>query len=148
MLSFFLYLSYIAASCENASQFDRADDRYGANSTHNSHRSRLVRLLAMPNCFDKQAARHTYTHTHHVANLFRNIYTPTFSSSICVCSLSCILINHSPLYTHHTPAYTYTCYAIPSSFFLFFLFLFFCTTCYSLNGHTYTYIYISAVKSM
>jgi hypothetical protein len=70
----------------------------------------------MPNCFDKQAARHTYTHTHHVANLFRNIYTPTFSSSICVCSLSCILINHSPLYIHHTPAHTHSlCHSILSS---------------------------------
>ena len=61
---------------------------------------------------------HIHTYTHHVANLFRNIYTPTFSSSICVCSLSCILINHSPLYTHHTPAYTHTRYAIPSSILL------------------------------
>jgi hypothetical protein len=145
--SVFLCLLYIAASCENASQFDRANDRYGANSTHNSYRNRLVRLLTMPNCFDKQAARHSYTYTHHVANLFQNIYTPTFPSSICVCSLSCILINHFPLYT---PAHTHThtcslCHSILSSSS--------CssnTTCYSLNGHThiYRYTYISTVKSV
>jgi hypothetical protein len=158
MLSFFLSVSHtLPPAVRNASQFDRANDRYGANSTHNWHKSRLVRLLPMPNCFDKQAARHIYTHTHHVANLFRNIYTPTFSSSICVCSLSCILINHSPLYTHHTPAHTHTHArsAIPSSILLriiiiiiiiLFSFFFFYTTCYSLNGHTY--IYISAVKSV
>jgi len=135
--SVFLCLLYIAASCENASQFDRANDRYGANSTHNSHRNRLVRLLTMPNCFDKQAARHSYTYTHHVANLFQNIYTPTFPSSICVCSLSCILINHFPLYT---PAHTHARYAIP--FFLLPLVLLIQLAIVSMDIHTYIDIHI------
>ena len=113
---FSVFLSCIAASCKNASQLDQANDRYGANSTHNSHRSRLVCLLAMPNCFDKRAARHVYTHTHHVANLCRNIYTPTLSSSVYVFGLSCILINHFLLYTHHTSAQTHSlCHSILSS---------------------------------
>ncbi len=55
--------------------------------------------MAMPNCFHKQTGR--YTHSMYTSESFfvPNLYTD-LSSSICLCSLSCNLINHSPLYIH------------------------------------------------
>ena len=95
----------------------------------------------MPNCFDKQTARRTYTHTQYVATLFPNIHTPTFFSSMCVfikSGLSCILINHSPLCTHHTIAYTMPFHRFVDVDVV--VVFFSSVTCHGLDAHTWTYV--------
>ena len=115
----------------------------------------------MPNCFDKQAARHTYIYIHTPCSesFPEHIYTDLFFIYMCMQlvmyshqSLSALHTSYTRTYTH-IHIHTHTRYAIPSSillriiiiiiilFFVSFFFVYFYTTCYSLDEHPSIYIH-------